>query len=130
MKHFIINLPPYIPSTIALLIVFYFTLAPKPLPDFEAPFFDFDKVVHIIMMLCLYLVLAFDYTRRERHHRLSLSALIVLLIITILIGGFIELAQGTSLIHRSCDMGDFVADSLGAIIGCLISRPIIYRLVK
>lgn len=130
MKHFFINLPPYILSTITLLLVFYFTLSPKPLPNFETPFFEFDKVVHIIMMLCLYLIFAFDYTRRERHHKLSLSALTVLLIITILIGGFIELAQSTSLIHRSCDLGDFIADSLGAIIGCLISRPIISRLVK
>lgn len=130
MKQFFTYLPPYIPSTIALLIVSYFTLIPQPLPNITTPFWGFDKVVHIIMMMCLYLVFAFDYTRRERHHRLSLSALVILLIIIILIGGGIELAQGTSLIHRSCDLGDFIANSLGALIGSLISRPIIYRLIK
>lgn len=130
MKRLLLKLPPYMPSVAALLLLFYLTLVPQPLPEIEPPFLDFDKVVHIVMMMCMLLTFAFDYTRKEQQRRLSLLVIVVLVIATIALGGFIELAQGTELIHRGCDLGDFVADAIGAILGGVVSRAVVYRIVR
>lgn len=130
MRRFLLRLPSYLPSVVVLIILFYLTLVPKPLPEVTPPFFNFDKVVHIVMMMGVYLTFAFDCARKNQHRDLSLRAKWVLLVITIALGGFIELAQGTSIIHRGCDMGDFVADAIGAIIGLAVSGKIIYAIVK
>lgn len=122
MKQFLLKLPPYLPSVIVLMLLFYLTLVPQPLPPIEEPFLNFDKLVHVVMMAGVYLTFAFDYTRRERQHRLPLSVILLLLVIVVLLGGFIELAQGTELIHRGCDLWDFIADAVGAILASLVAR--------
>lgn len=124
MKRFLINLPPYLPSVAVLLLLFYLTLVPKPLPDMDVPILNADKIVHVIMMAGVYLTLAFDYTRRERQHRLPLTVMVMLLVIVVVLGGMIELAQGTELIHRGCDFWDFVADSVGSLVGFLFARRV------
>ena len=123
MKKTIINIPAYLPSVVVTLVLFYLTLVPQPLPPIELPFLHVDKLVHVVMMLGVYLIYAFDYTRRERQHKLSLSIMLWILLITVALGGFIELAQGTDIVNRGCDFGDFVADSVGALIAFAIVRP-------
>ncbi|MBQ9076915.1 MAG: hypothetical protein IJY31_03630 [Muribaculaceae bacterium] len=129
MRRFLIELPPCLPSIVALVVLFYFTLVPKPLPDMDVPLLNFDKVVHVIMMLSVYLTFAFDYTRRERQHRLPLTIRVVFLVIAVLLGGFIELAQGTEIIHRGCDLYDFIADAVGAIAGFFTARRVMGYLI-
>ncbi len=130
MKRFLLNLPPYLPSVLVLMLLFYLTLVPKPLPDVDIPILNFDKVVHVIMMAGVYLTFAFDYTRRERQHKLSLSVILLFLVITVLLGGFIELAQGTELIHRGCDFADFIADAIGSVLGAVTARKIMKLIVE
>ena len=125
MKKFLLGLPPYMPSVVVLLVLFYFTLVPQPLPEMDVPILNFDKIVHIIMMMGVYLTFAYDYTRRERQHRLPFPVILFLLVVTILLGGLIELAQGTEFIHRGCDFWDFVADSIGALLGSLVARRVV-----
>ena len=124
MRQRLLKLPPYMPSILVLLVLFYLTLVPQPLPPIKEPFLNFDKLVHVVMMCGVYLTFAFDYTRRERQHRLPLSVILFLFVLTVLLGGFIELAQGTELIHRGCDLWDFIADSVGAVIASLVARPL------
>lgn len=130
MKQVLLKLPPYLPSVLVLLLLFYLTLVPQPLPPMEEPFLNFDKLVHVIMMAGVYLTFAFDYTRRERQHWLPLSVIFLLLVIVVLLGGFIELAQGTELIHRGCDLWDFIADSVGAIIASLVARTLMRLIIS
>lgn len=130
MRKLLLSLPPYVPSAVVLLLLFYFTLVPKPLPDVDVPILNADKVVHVIMMGVVYLTLAFDYTRRERQHRLPSPVIVFLLVITVLLGGLIELAQGTEFIHRGCDFWDFVADSVGALLGSLVARRTVGWLLR
>ncbi len=130
MKRFLLNLPPYLPSVLVLILLFYLTLVPKPLPDVDIPILNFDKVVHVIMMAGVYLTFAFDYTRRERQHKLSLSVILLFLVITVLLGGFIELAQGTELIHRGCDFADFIADAIGSVLGAVTARKIMKLIIE
>ncbi len=130
MKRFLLNLPPYLPSVLVLMLLFYLTLVPKPLPDVDIPILNFDKVVHVIMMAGVYLTFAFDYTRRERQHKLSLSVILLFLVITVLLGGFVELAQGTELIHRGCDFADFIADAIGSMFGAVTARKIMKLIIE
>lgn len=129
MKKYIKLIPTYLASVIITLVLCYLTLVPKPLPNIENPFLHFDKLVHILMFFIVYIIYAFDYIRQERQHTLSFSVLLVILMITILLGGFIELAQGTALIHRGCDIWDFVADSIGAILAFVFCRPIMKKII-
>lgn len=124
MKKYLTKMPPYLPSVIITLLLFYITLAPNPLPRIEPPFSHVDKLVHVAMMLVVSLIYTFDYTRRERQHMLSLPVSLWVLFITVALGGFIELAQGTDLINRGCDVWDFVADSVGSVIAFAIARPL------
>lgn len=117
-------MPSYLPSVVITLLLFYLTLVPDPLPRIEQPFLHVDKLAHVAMMLVVSLVYAFDYTRRERQHMLSLPVTLWIFLITVALGGFIELAQGTELVNRGCDVWDFVADSLGSVIAFAISRPL------
>lgn len=130
MKKLLLTLPPYVPSVIVLLLLFYLTLVPQPLPDMDVPILNADKIVHVIMMAGVYLTFAFDYTRQERQHRLPFSVIMLLLVVTVSLGGLIELAQGTEVIHRGCDFWDFVADSIGALSGSLIARRTVSRLLR
>ena len=130
MKQFLLKLPPYLPSVIVLMLLFYLTLVPQPLPPIEEPFLNFDKLVHVVMMAGVYLTLAFDYTRRERQHRLPLSVIFLLLVIVVLLGGFIELAQGTEFIHRGCDLWDFIADAVGAILASVVVRRVMRFIIS
>lgn len=130
MKQQLLKLPPYLPSILVLLLLFYLTLVPQPLPQMEEPFLNFDKLVHVVMMAGVYLTFAFDYTRRERQHKLPLSVIFLLLVIVVLLGGFIELAQGTELIHRGCDMWDFIADAVGAIIASVGARQVMKFIIS
>lgn len=130
MKRYILNLPQFLPSIIVLLVLFYFTLIPQPLPPIQPPFLDFDKVIHIVMFAGVGFTFAFDVARRHRNVKLSGVILIIICCINITLGGFIELAQGTSLIHRGCDIGDFVADAIGAVLIAFASRPLLRIIFK
>lgn len=130
MKKWLKYVPSYIPSVVVTMVLFYFTLMPDPLPEVDAPFGHIDKLVHVVMMFGVYMVYAFDYKSRERQHLLPLPVMIALLVITIVLGGLIELAQGTDLINRGCDLYDFLADSVGAIVAFAVCRPLLARLFK
>lgn len=117
-------MPSYLPSVAITLLLLYLTLVPDPLPRIEQPFLHVDKLVHVAMMLVVYLIYAFDYTRRERQHLLSLPVALWILLITVALGGFIELAQGTDFINRGCDIWDFVADSVGSALAFAFARPL------
>ncbi|MBQ7042452.1 MAG: hypothetical protein IJN66_07080 [Muribaculaceae bacterium] len=130
MKQFLLKLPPYLPSVIVLMLLFYLTLVPQPLPPMEEPFLNFDKLVHVAMMAGVYLTFAFDYTRRERQHQLPLSVIFLLLVIVVLLGGFIELAQGTDFIHRGSDLWDFIADAVGAILASVVARRVMRFIIS
>lgn len=126
MKEFINKIPAYLPSVLVLLLLFYFTLVPQPLPPIEMPMLNFDKVVHVVMMWGVSSTIMFDYKRREQQRVLSLSVKLCILLGTVALGSLIELAQGTELINRGCDMWDGVAN----VVGCLLAfftTPIILR---
>lgn len=124
------KIPPFTFSVVALLTLFYFTLVPQPLPPFEPPMLDFDKVVHMVMMFLVSTAFMLDFKRRERQHKLPLSTKIYITIAMIVLGALIELAQGTELIHRGCDVWDGVANAIGCVLAFFFTPMILRRVMK
>ena len=84
--------------------------APPPAPEGS------DKLVHFIAFAAL----AFPLARTGR------LGLVVLFISASAFGGLIELIQPT--FNRSADMGDWVADTVGVVIG--IGAALLYRRLR
>ena len=129
MSDFLYKIPTYLPTAIVLALLFYFTLVPQPLPPIDVPMLNADKVVHMVMMWGVSSVLMFDYKRRERQRVLSLSVRFYIMLGTIVLGAFIELAQGTELIHRGCDLWDGIANAVGCVLAFFITPPLLRRLL-
>lgn len=130
MKKWIYKVPPFTFSIVALLTLFYFTLVPQPLPPIEPPMLNFDKVVHVVMMFLVSTAFMLDFKRRERQHRLPLSIKIYITISMIVLGALIELAQGSTLIHRGCDVWDGVANAVGCLLAFFITPIILRKMIK
>ena len=71
-----------------------------------------DKVYHLISFAILTLPIAIIRPR----------AIWIILSLSIAFGGAIELLQ--PLVHRNCEMADFLADAVGAILGVLATRAL------
>ena len=71
-----------------------------------------DKVYHLISFAILTLPIAIIRPR----------AIWIILSLSIAFGGAIELLQ--PLVNRNCEMADFLADTVGAILGVLVTRAL------
>lgn len=129
MRAFLYKIPTYLPTAIILVLLFYLTLVPQPLPPIDVPMLNADKVVHVVMMWGVSSVIMFDYKRRERQRVLPLSVRFYIMVGTIVLGAFIELAQGTELIHRGCDLWDGIANAVGCVLAFFITPPLLRRLL-
>lgn len=129
MRDLLYKIPAYLPTAIVLVLLFYLTLVPQPLPPIDVPMLNADKVVHMVMMWGVSSVIMFDYKRRERQRVLSLSVRFYIMVGTILLGAFIELAQGTELIHRGCDLWDGIANAVGCVLAFFITPPLLRHLL-
>ena len=71
-----------------------------------------DKVYHLISFAILTLPIAIIRPR----------AIWIILSLSIAFGGAIELLQ--PLVNRNCEMADFLADTVGAILGVLVTKAL------
>lgn len=119
MKKFLSILPPPVAGVIIFVLIAYLTLTPQPLPPTMLPsFVGWDKVAHFLMFGIWTMFLLSDVSRlasRRGHMMTALGAAAVIASV-VAISGAIELLQGTRVINRACDLPDFVANSLGAIV--------------
>lgn len=114
MKRLLDKIPSPLISVVVFLIICYLTLTPQPLPPSILPtFIGWDKVAHFFMFGTWTALTLWDVGRRWRVGRAAAAGIIAGVVV---VGGAIELLQGTSLINRACDLPDFVANSLGAIV--------------
>lgn len=89
-----------------------------------ADLISLDKILHMILFGVLTITIMFGSAQYYRSKWLSAFTVWAVLI-SIAIGGLTEVLQGTLFIHRSADVIDFVADSIGAA-----SAPFVYPLVE
>ena len=86
----------------------------KGIPTFE----NEDKLIHLLMYMGLTVMLLFDSSRIHPAHKLSQPKLILLCIVyPVLLGGVIEILQPLFFYPRTASWFDWIADSLGVLIG-------------
>lgn len=123
MKRFILDFP-----LTCLCIAGIWVLCLIPIP--ETPLSDvplIDKWTHFVMYGALVLLSMIEYLRHRRASRpFTMFAFVMFFwIAPILMGGLIELAQAyLTGGNRSGDPMDFVADSVGVVLGNAIGWPI------
>jgi VanZ family protein len=89
-----------------------------PLP--EAPMTDFDKLVHLIMLMGLSGTIFFDNTFYFRKKISSQRIVLGSFLFPTIFSGAIELMQEYLTVSRSGDWMDFLWDTVGAFIGIAV----------
>lgn len=108
-------------SLLCSLAVVVLSLAPIGAPEIAQDVPLFDKWAHFLMYGGLSFLLFYE----TKTHSLPLA--VCLLLYTCLLGGLMEIGQATLTTYRSGEWMDFVADSLGALLGfalCLVFRKV------
>ncbi len=121
------SIKPFTFSGTVIATILILTLLPQStstLPSFPYA----DKVAHFFMFGGLGCTLLWDMALLRRSHP-SWKIYGIAAITASLVGGAIELMQGSGFVTRSCDIADFFADSAGAFILPLIFRNIIWHLL-
>ena len=102
MRKILDILPPFVLCISTALVVIYLTLMPKPLGDVHIPLFAG----------CCFV----DY-KRWRMRNVALWAIFS----AVALGAIVEVAQEAMGIGRSGDWIDFVADTAGGVLGCVLA---------
>lgn len=117
-------------TIIAFITFAWLTLAPHPLPDnnIGAMFENTDKVVHALMLWGITCAIIFDYKRAG--NSLSWRVAAVIFISMILVSIADELLQSAMHLGRTADILDFLADTIGIILGIITAPKIVTRILK
>ena len=111
------------PSLLTLAVIIYATLFPDPVWPEEAPAIPgLDKIIHAVMFGGFAGALAFDYARKKPRRRPGLGVMACMCLISLGVGGLIELVQEAMHIGRSGDWYDFIADAAGVAVA-FVSAP-------
>ena len=106
-----INLKLLAISYTLLIVVLSLSPIPRAIPGFK--FLEMDKLIHLTMYFILILIWGF--------YLISFKfSLIKILFLTIFFGLLIETLQYLLPFGRNFDLGDIIANSVGAIIGIII----------
>ncbi|MBL4669736.1 MAG: VanZ family protein [Flavobacteriales bacterium] len=121
------NLKLYLPAIIWLVVILILSGYPgNQLPKIAV--WQFDKWVHTLMYGVLSFLVLIPYSKQfsVKGNRFKIGLFIILF--GIFYGGFMEILQNNIFINRSGNWIDFIANSLGAIIG-VVTYPIMIKLV-
>ncbi|KAA6332720.1 hypothetical protein EZS27_018803 [termite gut metagenome] len=112
-------------SLIVICIIIYLSFFKPPTIDVDE-FLYWDKIVHICMYGGLSGMLWIEFLRNHRGNILPLPhVLIGAIICPIVFSGVVELLQEYCTKYRSGDWLDFGANSIGVILGSLVSYYVI-----
>lgn len=106
-----INLKLLAISYTLLIVVLSLSPIPRAIPNFK--FFEMDKLIHLTMYFILILLWGINLISFK-------FSLIKILFLTIFFGLLIETLQYLLPFGRNFDLGDIIANSVGAIIGIII----------
>ena len=114
-------------SILTILLIAYLSLFKPPKTQLDEISY-FDKVVHMGMYLFLSSLLWIEFFRAHRHDGTPLwHAWIGALVCPVVYGGVIELLQAYATLYRSGDWEDFVANTVGVIIGSLLCYGVVRK---
>ena len=84
----------------------------------KLPLFDgFDKLVHTGFFFVLTVLLFYGKIRQQLSYSYRIITVIKILLITVILGGGIELLQLTVFTYRSAEWWDFICDMIGVGMG-------------
>jgi len=105
----------------ALIILILLGLPPSDLP--KTPFLHIphlDKIVHGVLFCVLVLLIARGLYKQNSSFLINKNIALFSIFIGVLYGGITEILQGSVFIGRTSDIIDFLADTVGCIIGFLL----------
>jgi VanZ family protein len=119
----------------ALIILILCGIPGRDIPHISLlEFLSFDKFVHAGIFYVLILLTIRGFLLQTSFKKLQQSAKSIALVLCIIYGGSLEIMQGTLLVGRTADVFDFLADSLGCILGLLtynwVERTFLVKLIK
>lgn len=107
-------------SSVLVLIIWVVCMIPVP----ETPLDNIsmiDKWTHFVMYGTLTLAIWIEYFRKHNSETLSKKRLAIGgCLLPVIMGGAVELAQAYLTTCRSGDWFDFLCNSIGVLLGCLI----------
>ena len=112
-----------IPGILCGIIILILTGLPGSLFPRVKPALGLDKVAHVIMYAGFAFACLWGYRKQFVSNGLSYQkrAILLTIIISIAYGGLTEIMQETiTVLHRSGDWRDLIADSIGTGLGVLI----------
>ena len=112
-----------IPGILCGIIILILTGLPGSLFPRVKPAIGLDKVAHAIMYAGFAYACLWGYRKQFVSNGLAYKkrALLLTVIISIAYGGLTEIMQETiTVLHRSGDWRDLIADTIGTVIGVLI----------
>jgi VanZ family protein len=117
----------YLPSIIWLIVILVLSGYPgNHIP--QNPIWQFDKLVHSVIyaILSICLIITFSKEYKKEKKRFQISCLIIFF--GVFYGGFMEILQDNIFINRSGNWYDFIANTIGAILGVIIF-PFVIKLL-
>ena len=110
----------YLFSIITVIVIFYLSTAsssafPK-MPQIEG----LDKIVHLLMYFKLAFMLVLENTRKN-----NLGYYLLVILFPILYGGLLEIIQHYFCPSRTGDWFDFLANTMGVLIGYLAAQKLL-----
>ena len=109
---------PFIPALVWVIIITVLSGYPgRDLP--KAPFDEFDKLVHLVIYAMLSGLILLGFLKNQKTTTLYCWISIVF---ASAYGGIVELLQQYIFINRYGDWYDFLANTLGAILGIVIMK--------
>ena len=112
-----------IPGILCGIVILILTGLPGSLFPRVKPTIGLDKVAHVIMYAGFAFACLWGYRKQFVSNDLSYKkrAILLTIIISIAYGGLTEIMQETiTVLHRSGDWRDLIADSIGTGLGVLI----------
>jgi len=94
----------------------------------EAPFLNFDKLVHVAIYFILSVALCFAFLFKEKEPIQQANFRIWIICFGIFYGGFMEILQHFIFINRSGSWYDFFANTIGSTIGVFF-YPFVIKLL-
>ncbi|MEI6822250.1 MAG: VanZ family protein [Bacteroidota bacterium] len=124
---------PNIPALIWVLVILLLTLLPGdafPVPPKFMDMFEPDKIVHLFMFGTLVILLLNGFRKQTKYPLLSRFYIGIPVAFGVFLGGITEILQGIMNIGRTASVYDFIANTIGCIMGVYIYKFLHKRNIK
>ena len=117
----------YLPTIFWSIVILFLSGYPgQQMP--KIPVWQIDKFGHSIIYAILSVCLLIAFSKQYNHTNKRFQISVLIIFIGVFYGGIMEILQNNIFINRSGNWYDFIANTIGAILGVLV-YPIIIKLL-